>query len=101
MGGCVASASSEGGFLRKGGAPTHFVASPGSPSRGGGVVVGHSRLGSTTGARGKGTLCRITFRARQPGVSQLTFARASVLDPSAVPLPATFRSATIAVEAAR
>jgi len=96
-----ASSVTEGGFLRQGGAPTTFLARPGSAARGGGVVVGLSRLGAGqggAGARGKGTLCRMTFRALQPGVSPLTFAGAAVLDPSARPLAATFRGGSLTVK---
>ncbi|HZI92694.1 MAG TPA: cohesin domain-containing protein [Patescibacteria group bacterium] len=96
----VASSPIEGGFLRADGAATSFMAAAGPASRGGGLVVGLSRLGSARGARGKGTLCRLTFRARQPGVCPLSFSRASVLDPTGQPLASTFRGTSITVRGA-
>ena len=95
----IASSPVEGGFLKADGAATSFIAAPGSASRGGGLVVGLSRLGHAHGAHGKGTLCRLTFRARQPGVCSLSFSRASLLDPGGQPLASTFRGASIVVRA--
>ena len=94
-------ASQEGGFLKRDRTATTFLVSPGPASRPGTVLVGLSRLGgaqSSKGAGGKGTLCRLTFRARIPGVSSLTFSKAAVMDPSANQLEATFRGTSIRVK---
>lgn len=95
----IASSSAEGDFLGRDKTTTSFLVSPGSPAHGGGLVVGLSRLTATKGARGKGTLCRMSFRALRAGVSPLTFSRASVLDPAARPLPSTFLGSSIEVRA--
>ena len=94
----VASGSVEGGFLSKDGSPTSFLAVS-APHVGGlrAVVVGLSRLRSGKGVGGKGTLCTLTFRAREPGVSPLAFSRALVLDPTAIPVTADFRGGSITV----
>jgi general secretion pathway protein D len=94
------SRSQEGSFLRGDGASTSFLAVAGRTRDGvPGVIVGLSRLGGGAGARGKGTLCVLVFRARAPGVSPMIFGPASVLDPSARPLPSSFRGAGITVMA--
>ncbi len=98
----VPSRSTEGPFLRRDGASTTFLIAPAASRQGiASIVVGHSRLGSRAGAGGRGVLCRLTFRARAPGVSSLAFQRAAVLDPDAAPLPARFVGASVAVRPAR
>ena len=96
----VGATSREGGFLKQNRATTSFIARTGPLSRGGGVVVGLSRLDPVRGAGGKGTLCRLTFRAIAPGLSPLTFNRATLLDPAAQPLGASFTGTTIRVRPA-
>ena len=96
----VDTASTEGGFLRQNKATTTFIARSGPPSRGGGVVVGLSRLDPVRGASGKGTLCRLTFRAIAPGLSQITFTRSALLSPQAQPIGSTFTGTTIRVRPA-
>lgn len=92
--------SREGGFLSQRGTTASFIARIGPLSRGGGVVVGLSRLDPGRGARGRGTLCHLTFRAIAPGLSPLTFNRAALLDPTAQPLGASFKGTTIRVRPA-
>ena len=96
----VAATSREGGFLKKNHAATSFIARSGPLSRGGGVVVGLSRLDPVRGADGKGSLCHLTFRAIAPGLSPLTFNRATLFDPRAQPLGASFTGTTIRVKPA-
>jgi len=96
----VGASSREGGFLKQNRATTTFLARVGPLSRGGGVVVGLSRLDPVDGADGKGILCRLTFRAIAPGLSPLTLNRARLLDPRAQPLEATFTGTTIRVRPA-
>lgn len=96
----VGATSREGGFLKQQNAATSFIARSGPLSRGGGVVVGLSRLDPVLGAGGKGSLCHLTFRAVAPGLSPLTFNRATLLDPRAQPLGASFIGTTIRVKPA-
>ena len=104
-----AAATAEGDFLRKDGAATAFLAAPIVDESGGvgesgdgmaGIAVGASRLG-TSGATGSGTICRLVFRARAAGSTSLAFARARVLSPGAVTLPARFTGATVEVKETR
>jgi general secretion pathway protein D len=93
------SSSTEGDFLRRGGTRTSFLAV--GSTRGGsiaGVIVGLSRLRPDKGASGRGTLCRLTFRARAPGFATLGFREAAVLNPSAGRLSASFQGASILVK---
>jgi general secretion pathway protein D len=96
----VGATSREGGFLKQNHAATTFIARIGPLSRGGGVVVGLSRLDSVRGADGKGSLCHLTFRAIAPGLSPLTFNRATLLDSKAQPLGAGFTGSSIRVRPA-
>jgi general secretion pathway protein D len=96
----VGGSAREGNFLNRNGAATTFIAVPGPASRGGGVVVGLSRLGAARGVQGKGLLCRLTFRARAPGIAPVGFARATVLDPAAQRLEAVFKGTSIRVRPA-
>lgn len=94
--------TSEGPFMRRDGTATTFLVSPGSaPGAASGVIVGLSRLGAGRGARGRGVLCRLSFRARAPGVSALAFSRAAILDPEALALDGEFMGATVTVKGAR
>ena len=94
----VAARSVEGGFLSKDGSHTSFLATSAAQNGGlRGVVVGLSRLRSDKGVGGKGTLCKLVFRALAPGVSPLAFARATVLDPAASSMAADFRGGSITV----
>ena len=96
----VGATSEEGGFLRQNRATTTFLAKAGPLSRGGGIVVGLSRLDTVRGAAGKGTLCRLTFKAVAPGLSQLNFSRAALFNPHAQPIDAVFTGTTIRVRPA-
>ena len=87
----------EGPFLRRDGSQTAFMTRP-SQSSPGSWIVGLSRLRSDRGAEGKGTLCRLRFKALREGTSALQFARAAVLDPQAQHLPATFETSSIRVK---
>lgn len=91
----------EGNFLRHDGAATRFLAAPGPASRGGGVVVGLSRLAPAGGIRGKGLLCKLKFRAVGPGTTPITFSRASALDPTASSLAVTFKGTSVRVRPSR
>lgn len=97
----ISAESREGGFLRRDGSSTSFLAVGGStPAGSTGVIVGLSRLRPDVGVRGKGILCKLTFRARAPGSCRLSFQRASALDPKASPLAARFEGTVIDVRPA-
>jgi general secretion pathway protein D len=85
----------QGPFLGSDGGNTVFLAidSPG----GGEIVVGHSRLGGGEGMSGSGTLATFSFQAIAPGDSGLAWSAASVKDPQAKNLPASFLTAPITV----
>jgi general secretion pathway protein D len=85
----------QGPFLGGDGGNTVFLAidSPG----GGEIVVGHSRLGGGEGMSGSGTLATFSFQAIAAGDSGLAWSAASVKDPQAKNLPASFLTAPIAV----
>lgn len=92
----VPSGSSEGNFLRQGGAATSFLAVPGVGRDGrSAVIVGLSRLGGGNGASGSGLLCEVAFRVLSPGSSPLTFVRADALSPAARPLGARFVGSSV------
>jgi general secretion pathway protein D len=61
------------------------------------LVVGASRLGQRGGARGAGTVARITFRAVAAGEARVRFAEARALDPLLQPL-APFVTSPMSVE---
>ncbi len=71
----------EGPLLRRGGARTVFLARP--ASTGDRILLGVTRLGAPQGARGDGTLCRLTFRALEPGATSVVFDRARITRPDA------------------
>jgi len=86
----------QGNFLNSDGGNTVFLATD-SPG-GGEIVVGDSRLGAGEGMAGSGTLATFQFQAIAPGDCGLTWTAASVKDPQARNLPASFLSAPVAVE---
>ncbi|HKY31286.1 MAG TPA: cohesin domain-containing protein [Candidatus Polarisedimenticolia bacterium] len=91
----------EGRFFRQGGAATSFMARAGRSRQGAtGVVVGLSRLG-TSGARGSGVVCELSFRALAPGTARLGLEGARLLSTSATPLPARLGAASLRVRGAR
>jgi hypothetical protein len=101
----VPGAAAEGDFLHQDGAQTVFIAAPVTDERGvadgrAGIAVGLSRL-ETSGVTGRGTLCRLIFRAKAAGTTSLEFARARVLDASATALPSRFTGATVTVRETR
>ncbi|HEX2163938.1 MAG TPA: cohesin domain-containing protein, partial [Thermoanaerobaculia bacterium] len=70
-------------------------------TRAGRLVLGASRLGQRGGARGAGTVARITFRALAAGATRVRFAEARALDPLLQPLaPFAAESAEISVAGA-
>ncbi len=94
--------SAEGRFLDKDGTATSFLAASG-PRPGGttGVIVGHSRLRADRGASGRGTLCRLAFRVKAPGLASFVFSRAAVLDPAALPVEAAFKGTSVTLRPGR
>jgi hypothetical protein len=78
----------EGPFMSEDGTNTVFLAI--DAGGGGELVVGLARLSGGTGAHGSGVLATFEFTAINPGSSGLTFTLASVRDPQAQVLPATF-----------
>lgn len=71
----------EGNLLRRDGARTIFLAKP--ASTGERIMVGVTRLGERRGARGEGTLCRLTFRALAPEATSVVFDHARMTRPDA------------------
>jgi hypothetical protein len=78
----------EGPFMSEDGSNTAFLVS--DAGGGGELVVGLARLSGGTGAHGLGVLATFEFAALSPGSSELEFTAASVRDPQARFLPATF-----------
>jgi len=89
----------EGGWLRRDGASTAFLAR--AASSGDRVMVGITRLGAYRGARGSGTLCRLTFRARAPGSTAFLFDRAVLSAPDASRTQTRFVPARVIIEPAK
>jgi len=88
--------ANQGPFLNADGANTVFLA---NDSVGGGeVVVGLSRLGGGEGMTGAGTLATFQFQAVNAGDCGFQWTGASVKDPQARNLPASFLTAPVAVE---
>ena len=86
----------EGDYLNRDGTATVFVATP--VVGGGEIVVGASRVGSPTGATGEGTLATFTFVAKGAGAANFSFTGASVKDPNANNLPASFTLSPVTVQ---
>ena len=88
--------ANQGPFLNSDGANTVFLA---NDSQGGGeIVVGLSRLGGGDGMSGAGTLASFQFQAIAAGDCGFGWAGASVKDPQARNVPASFLTAPVAVE---
>jgi len=84
----------QGPFLRSDGTNTVFLA---NDSGGGEVVVGLSRLGGGDGMSGAGTLATFQFQALNPGDCGFGWTGASVKDPQARNVPASFLTAPVSV----
>ncbi len=84
----------QGPFLKGDGANTVFLA---NDSGGGEVVVGLSRLGGGEGMSGAGTLATFQFQAINPGDCGFGWTGASVKDPQARNVPASFLTAPVSV----
>ncbi len=89
--------ATEGKLLRSDGIDTVFLAKATSPGSGE-IVVGHSRLRGGTGIEGSGGLAEFRFRATAPGRATFAFSAASVKDPKARNLPASFVSGSVGIE---
>jgi general secretion pathway protein D len=87
--------AAEGPYLGQDGTGTVFLAN--DVAGGGNVVVGVSRMGGGEGVSGSGTVATFSFQAVAPGDCGFAFAAASVKDPLARNLPASFLSATVQV----
>jgi len=86
----------QGPFLNADGANTVFLAN--DTGNGGEIVVGLSRLGGGEGMTGGGTLAIFQFQAMNPGDCGFAWSGASVKDPQARNVPASFLTAPVAVE---
>jgi general secretion pathway protein D len=86
----------QGPFLNADGANTVFLAN--DSGAGGELVVGLSRLGGGEGMTGGGTLATFQFQAINAGDCGFAWNGASVKDPQARNLPASFLTAPVAVE---
>lgn len=91
-----ASFSRSSPFLQQDGTPVFVLATVGGGGRE--VIVGLSRQGGRAGATGEGELITLTFRARQPGTTTLTFSDLSVLDTNAQRLPVQSQGTTVIVQ---
>jgi hypothetical protein len=87
--------ATQGTFLNSDGANSVFLAT--ESGAGGEVVVGLSRLGGGDGMAGSGTLATFEFQAINPGECGFGWTGASVKDPQARNLPATFLTAPVTV----
>ena len=87
--------ANEGNFLRSDGTNTVFLALP--AQTGGDLVVGASRLGGGQGVSGSGTIATFQFQAINPGDCGFAFTGASVKDPQARSIPASFITAPVTV----
>jgi hypothetical protein len=88
--------ATEGSFLRSDGGGTVFLAS--DAAAGGEVVVGLSRMGGGDGVSGSGVLATFEFQAVNAGNCGFAFVGASVKDPRAQNLPASFVPAAVTVQ---
>ena len=88
--------ATEGPFMSADGTGTIWLAR--DSSGGGEVIVGLSRMGGGEGASGSGTLAVFQFQAVNPGSCGFVFTGASVKDPRARNLPASFIAANVQVE---
>ena len=86
----------EGPFMSGDGSATVFLAS--DPGGAGEVVVALSRMGAAEGAEGSGTLAVFQFQAVAVGSCGFAFTGASVKDPQARYLAASFNAASVKVE---
>ncbi len=87
--------AAQGPFLTSDGANTAFLANDNPP--GGEIVVGLSRLGGGDGMTGSGTLALFQFQAINPGDCGFGWVAASVKDPQARNVPASFLTAPVTV----
>lgn len=87
--------ATEGDLLGRDGTNTVFLAN--DTGGGGEIIVGHSRMGGTTGVEGSGVLATFQFQAINAGDCGFAFTAASVKDPQARNRPASFLSAAVAV----
>jgi general secretion pathway protein D len=85
----------QGDLLDRDGANAVFLAN--EAGAGGDIVVGYSRMGGETGITGSGLLATFQFRAINPGDVGFQFTGASVKDPQARNVPASFLSAGVTV----
>jgi hypothetical protein len=87
--------ATEGAFLGNDGTETIFLAADVGDGE---IVVGASRLGGHSGASGSGILATFTFRASAAGTAPFAFTAASVKDPEAKNLPASFVPASMRID---
>jgi len=85
----------EGTFLNSGGVATTFLSSINNED--GQVIIGLSRIGTSEGASGSGTLISFSVQGIATGHTEISFSNASLRSPSAAPLPATFAGSEINV----
>lgn len=86
----------EGPFMSSDGTSTVFLAS--DTGGGGEVVVGLSRMGGGAGASGSGNVATFQFQAVAPGDCGFVFTGASVKDPQARNVPASFSTVAVRVQ---
>ena len=86
--------ATEGPFMNLDGASTVFLVT----DAGSEIIVGISRLSAPRGADGSGVLLQVDFDAIAPGDARLGFSGASVKDPLAANLPATFNVEAVTIQ---
>jgi hypothetical protein len=85
----------QGPFMGSDGTPTVLFAD--DIGEDGDIVIGLTRLGSEQGASGAGTLLTLRFEALNAGACEFDFTEATLKDPQAMILPATFTAHNVQV----
>ncbi len=83
-----------GGFLKQDGQAVALVHRDDGPGL---ITLAASRPPGVAGVNGKGTICLLTFKAKQSGTSQLTFARPGALDSEQHPVIVSAKGTQIVI----
>ncbi len=83
-----------GGFLKQDGQAVALVHRDDGPGL---ITLAASRPPGVAGVNGKGTVCLLTFQAKQAGSTQITFARPGALDSAQHPVIVSARDAQVVI----
>ncbi len=83
-----------GGFLKQDGQAVALVHRDDGPGL---ITVAASRPPGVAGVNGKGTVCLLTFQAKQAGATQLTFTRPGALDAEQHPVIVSAQNAQLVI----